>query len=163
MNPEPSYLDLDEELYPTNPPTPHTTSTTTQHQNQLQTIHSPFLSKIPENIGYQGESNQTDTDTLDKQKRRRTVRDMLIMVDQFRKWQITYKGTLQDYSQITGINRRTLEYYMHSVKQGERFGFAFQKNLDCKLSEFQRFLKEKSLLKKAEELAMLAKLKNYYK
>ena len=88
---------------------------------------------------------------------------MLLVVDMFRKWQMENRGSIEQFAEYACISRRTLEYYLHSVKQGERFGFAFQEKLDCKLSEFQRFLKEKSMLKKAEELAMLAKLKNYYK
>lgn len=98
-----------------------------------------------------------------KSRKRRTIREMLIVVDKFRKWQSSCKGSMQEYTDAMGMSCRTLELYLHNVKLGEKYSFPFQEKLDCKLSVLQKFLKEKSAVKKKQELAMLAKLKNYFK
>jgi len=51
---------------------------------------------------------------------------------------------------MMGISCRTLELYLQNVKLGEKYGFKFQEKLDCKLSELQKFLKEKSAVKKKQ-------------
>lgn len=49
---------------------------------------------------------------------------------------------------MIGISKRNLEFYIHSVKMGEKYHYPFEENMDKKIGELKKFLKQKSEEKK---------------
>ncbi len=62
-----------------------------------------------------------------------------------------------------GISKRSLLFYIHNAKMGEKYHFDFHANLDRKIAELTTFVQEKAQLKKNEEAELITKLKTYYK
>lgn len=61
-----------------------------------------------------------------------------------------------------GITKRSLMFYLHNIKLGEKLGFKFQANLESKISELVSFVSERWQAKQ-KEAELLSKLKTYYK
>lgn len=96
-----------------------------------------------------------------KPKRRKTIKEMLQVVEQWRK--LSSKLTMEQAADLLGLKRRTLEFYIHCAKLGEKHGYEFHLNLEKKICEVDKFLKEKSQSKKNKEMEMLEKFKLFYK
>ena len=63
---------------------------------------------------------------------------------------------------MIGIGKKNLESYIQTVKLGEKYQYPFKMNLDKKINELKKFLKQKSEMKKNQEIEMVAKFKNFY-
>lgn len=77
--------------------------------------------------------------------------------------QSNYKLSLQQGAEVMGINKRSLMFYLHNIKLGEKLGFKFEENLEGKISELVSFVSERSWQAKQKEAELLSKLKTYYK
>ena len=82
---------------------------------------------------------------------------MLQVVEQWRQLSIQYdyKLSVEQAADFLGLKRRTLEFYIHCAKLGEKHGYPFHLNLEKKICDVDRFLKEKSQSKKQKEAEML--------
>lgn len=89
---------------------------------------------------------------------------MLQVVDQWRKLYFQYnsKLTMAEGAEMIGIGKKNLESYIQTVKLGEKYQYPFKMNLDKKINELKKFLKQKSEMKKNQEIEMVAKFKNFY-
>ena len=65
-------------------------------------------------------------------------------------------------AEMIGIGKKNLESYIQTVKLGEKYQYPFKMNLDKKINELKKFLKQKSEMKKNQEIEMVAKFKNFY-
>jgi hypothetical protein len=70
--------------------------------------------------------------------------------------------TIQEGASLMGISKRSLLFYIHNVKMGEKYGFKFQENLENKMNFLTSFVSQKAPPKKDVELELLNKIKTYY-
>ena len=79
---------------------------------------------------------------------------MLQVIEQWRKLYLQYNSKLSigEGAEMIGISKRLLEVYIHSVKLGEKYQYPFEQNLDKKIGELKKFLKQKNDEKKEQEL-----------
>jgi hypothetical protein len=100
-----------------------------------------------------------------KGKRRKTIREMLEVVEGWRKveLQFGFKLSMGEAAAMLGEKKRTLEVYVQNAKLGEKYGYDFEANLEKRIGDLKKFLKEKSQSKKTQEMEMLAKFKHFYK
>lgn len=75
---------------------------------------------------------------------------MLQVIEQWRKLYLQYNSKLSigEGAEMIGISKRNLEFYIHSVKMGEKYHYPFEENMDKKIGELKKFLKQKSEEKK---------------
>lgn len=61
---------------------------------------------------------------------------MLEVIDKWRKICVhsNYKLSIQEGAAVMGISKRSLLFYIHNVKMGEKYQFDFENNLDKKIS-----------------------------
>ena len=90
---------------------------------------------------------------------------MLEVIEQWRKLSIqsNFKLSMEEAAVMLGVKKRTLFYYIQIVKLGQKHCYEFEANLQKRIGDLKKFLKEKSQPKKIQEMEMLAKFKNYYK
>jgi hypothetical protein len=79
---------------------------------------------------------------------------MLQVIEQWRKLYLQFnsKLTVNEGAEMIGISKRNLEFYIHTVKLGEKYQYPFESNLEKKIGELKKFLKQKSQEKKHQEI-----------